>query len=61
MHKDPPPTLLEKSTAYIVLHGITVGFIASLIFFGAWALFTADKQSNRVSPMPLPSPNTRAP
>ncbi len=61
MHKDPPPTLLEKSLTEIVLHGLTVGFVASLIFFGAWALFSADNQSKRLPPMPLPAPITRTP
>ena len=59
MHKDPPPTLLERSFRDIVLHGLAVGFISSLIFFGAWALFAADKQSAHLPPMPLPSPSPR--
>jgi len=59
MHKDPPPTLLERSYTEIVLHGLVAGFIASLIFFGAWALFSADKQNARLPQMPLPSPTAR--
>lgn len=42
MHKDPPPTLFEKPTRDIVLHGVITGFVISVVFFGAWSLLSAN-------------------
>lgn len=40
MHKDPPPGLLERPVQVIVVYGVLTGFVAGVVFFGAWALFT---------------------
>ncbi len=40
MHKDPPPGLLERRTKVIVVYGVLTGFVAGVVFFGAWSLFT---------------------
>jgi len=45
MHKDPPPTLLEKPVGYVLVHGFVVGIIASVVFFGGWAVVSSN-QSN---------------
>jgi hypothetical protein len=54
MHKDPPPGLLERSIAEIVIHGMVVGFVASVVFFGGWALVSNSNLAPRDSNAPLP-------
>ena len=58
MHKDPPPTLLERPYRDVVVHGLVTGFIASVLFFGAWALFSADAPTAKRE-LPMPSPTAK--
>ena len=41
MHKDPPPSLLERPPKIIITYGVLTGFVAGFVVFGAWSLFTA--------------------
>jgi type III secretory pathway component EscT len=59
MHKDPPPTLLERSITEIVIHGMVVGFVASVVFFGAWALVANGNMAPRNTSAPLPVTTNR--
>jgi hypothetical protein len=59
MHKDPPPTLLERAYTDIVVHGLITGFVASLLFFGAWALFSADGPAVTRPALQVPSPTPK--
>ncbi|HSH38134.1 MAG TPA: hypothetical protein VK993_05050 [Chthoniobacterales bacterium] len=40
MHKDPPPGLLERAPQVIIVYGLLTGFVAGVVFFGAWSLFS---------------------
>jgi hypothetical protein len=42
MHKDPPPGLLERAPRVIVIYGLLTGFVAGVVVFGVWSLFTAN-------------------
>ena len=41
MHKDPPPSLLERTPKIIVMYGLLTGFVAGFVVFGAWSLLTS--------------------
>ena len=53
MHKDPPPGILERQPKVIAVYGLLTGFVAGIIVFGAWALFSANSH-----PLPRPNPIT---
>jgi len=59
MHKDPPPTLLERPVRDIVLHGLLTGFVASLVVFGAWSLLSANKSDQSIYQLPSPPPRVK--
>ena len=52
MHKDPPPTLLERPIRDIVIYGVLTGLAASVIIFGAYTLLSGKSAS---APHPLPA------
>ena len=56
MHKDPPPTLLERPVRDIVIHGFVVGVIASVIFFGGRALVSSYQAKGTDFRPPLSEP-----
>lgn len=56
MHKDPPPTLLEGHVRGIVIHGFVVGLIASVVFFGGWALVSSNQGDGAKFRQPLTEP-----
>ena len=41
MHKDAPPSLLERPPKIIIMYGLLTGFIAGFVVFGAWSLLTS--------------------
>ncbi|CAA9219863.1 MAG: hypothetical protein AVDCRST_MAG42-511 [uncultured Chthoniobacterales bacterium] len=43
MHKDPPPSLLERPFQVIVVYGVITGFVAGVIVFGAWTLVSGPR------------------
>ena len=53
MHKDPPPGLLERPVQAIVLYGLLTGFVAGVVFFGAWSLFSGAYSGKPTPPAPL--------
>ena len=53
MHKDPPPGLLERRTKIIVFYGLLTGFVAGVVVFGAWSLFSAGQTPRSQPPSAL--------
>jgi hypothetical protein len=56
VHKDPPPTLLEKPLGHVVVHGFVIGVIASVVFFGGWALVSSNQSNGATFRQPLTEP-----
>ena len=52
MHKDPPPGLLERPFQVIVTYGVLTGFVAGVIVFGAWTLFSGPRAYTAKSQYP---------
>ncbi len=53
MHKDPPPGVLERGPKVIIIYGLLTGFIAGVVVFGAWSLFSAGQTPSRQQPSSL--------
>ncbi len=53
MHKDPPPTMLERPVQVIVVYGLLTGFVAGVVFFGAWSLFSGAYSGKPNYPPPV--------
>ena len=53
MHKDPPPGLLERRPKIIIIYGLLTGFVAGVVVFGAWSLFSAGNTPPRQQPSAL--------
>ena len=53
MHKDPPPGLLERPAQAIIVYGLLTGFVAGVIFFGAWSLISGARTGKPQYPAPI--------
>ena len=58
MHKDPPPSLLERPPKVIILYGLLTGFVAGVVVIGTWSLFTSG-QTRPPKPPPAISDRMR--
>ena len=50
MHKDPPPSLLERPISVIVTYGMLIGFVAGIVTAGVWSLFSTVNDRVRYEP-----------
>ena len=50
MHKDPPPSLLERPPSVVVTWGLVTGFVAGIICAGVWSFFSSVNDRGRYEP-----------
>ena len=50
MHKDPPPSLLERPISVIVTYGMLIGFVAGILTAGVWSFFSTVNNRGRFDP-----------
>jgi hypothetical protein len=50
MHKDPPPSLLERPLGVMVTYGMLIGFVAGVLTAGVWSFFSTVNDRGRYEP-----------
>jgi hypothetical protein len=50
MHKDLPPTLLERPISVMVTYGMLIGFFAGIVTAGVWSFFSTVNDRSRYEP-----------
>jgi hypothetical protein len=55
VHKDPPPTLLERPLQVVITYGMLIGFVAGALTFAVWSFFAAVTQGGPQAKQPLPT------
>jgi hypothetical protein len=50
MHKDLPPTLLERPISVMVTYGMLIGFVAGIVTAGVWSFFSSVNDRSRYEP-----------
>jgi hypothetical protein len=48
MHKDPPPSLLERPISVIVTYGMLIGIVAGILTAGVWSFFSTVNNRGRI-------------
>jgi hypothetical protein len=55
VHKDAPPTLLERPLQVVITSGLLIGFLAGALTFAVWSFFAAVSNPGGDHKQALPS------
>jgi hypothetical protein len=55
VHKDPPPTLLERPLQVVITSGLLIGFVAGALTFAIWSFFSVVSDGGTEQKQPLPT------
>ncbi len=55
MHKDPPPTLLERPLQVVITYGLLIGFVAGALTCAVWSFFSVVSHGGAEQKQALPT------